>query len=380
MRNRVSILDAVREGKNSFSKKEIAQATKIPWGTVCKCVDSLLKEEHLFIRRFEPTKRGRPMIPMGIDPDSAFFAGFDVGASSTRLVFCDLLFNVKYRHEIRTPYYKNNSAFFKWVLKMFSDSLKEAGIDKKKLMGIGFSMSGNVDTERGILVSGRNWGVKWGANIPVADILSEHTGIPVFAVPATAAGVLAEYHFGKWKGYSNIVTVGLGAGIGSGIISNGELLITQPHRPIGYIGHMLIPDNNHICSCGFKGCLESYSGGIYLPLIGKEEIPEQPELHSAAALDLAAASGHAKAVAIMKKAASYNAVGIASMIQLYGPDVLIFYGGQCKKDGFLFNQTLKHVREVLPQERLNLFEIGLTTLGDYQAAMGAARLAYERFF
>ena len=149
---------------------------------------------------------------------------------------------------------------------------------------------------------------------------------------------------------------------------------------MGYIGHMLIPGNQHICTCGFRGCLESYSGGEYLAAVAREKIPDRPELHSAAALDYAAENGYPEAIDILTTAASYNAVGIASMIQLYSPDALIFYGGQCRKDGFLFKQTLKALENVLPQERMSRFEIGLSTLGSLQSALGGVRMAYEKFF
>jgi hypothetical protein len=67
------------------------------------------------------------------------------------------------------------------------------------------------------------------------------------------------------------------------------------------------------------------------------------------------------------------------MIQLYAPEALIFSGGQCRPDGYLFCRTLEKFREILPEERRN-FHIDITTLGPHQAALGAARLAYEKFF
>ena len=380
MRNSVLIADTVRDSKNTPSKKTIHLKTGIAWGTMCKAVDTLVDQGYLFTGKKEPTGRGRPMIPIGINADSAYFVGFDVGASRTRTIVCDLNFKIVYSDEIKTPPYKSAEKFLDWVFGLYGAIEKNAEIPVEKIKSIGASISGNVDSDNGVIVSGGNWGAKWGVNIPLGEQLSKRAGVPVCVVSSPAAGVLGEYHFGKWKGYSNMVTIGLAVGVSSGIISNGHLLISHPRRPVGYIGHMLIPGNNHKCTCGFTGCLESYSGGEYLAGVARETLPNNPELHSAAALDSAAKEGFAPAVKIMSTAASYNAVGIASMIQLYAPDVIIFTGGQSKHDGFLYNETLKELKKILPAERLSRFEIGLSNLGALPSVLGAARLGYERYF
>lgn len=380
MRNNVLVADAVRHGKNNFSKKDVQRETGMAWGTMCKVVDGLLSDGFLFARREEPSGRGRPMIPLCINPGAAFFLGFDLGASQARAVACDLNFGVVYRNIVSMPEYRNKKAFFDWLFALYDQTMAESNIPREKLSGIGLSVSGNVDTEHGIIVSGGNWGVKWGTNLPAAEKLSIHSGIPVFALSTNAAAVWAEYHFGRWSGLANLVTVGLGVGIGSGVVSNHHLLLSLPGRPVGYIGHMLIPGNQHTCTCGFRGCLESFSGGNYLASVARERLSNRPELHSAAALDHAAANGDPDAAAILTTAASYNAVGIASMIQLYSPDAMIFSGGQSRADGFLFNRTLTALDEILPQERRTSLKIGLSNLGPCQSALGAARLAYENFF
>ena len=68
------------------------------------------------------------------------------------------------------------------------------------------------------------------------------------------------------------------------------------------------------------------------------------------------------------------------VIQLYVPDAIIFGGGQCREDGYLYRRTLEEIRNILPRERLENIKVSITTLGKYQSALGAARLAYEKFF
>lgn len=378
MSNNVKVMDAVRDGKCRTSKKEIQQVTGLSWGTMCKVTNKLLDQGYLFARREKATAPGRPMIPLCINPDSAFFCGVDIGSASTKFVLCNMNFNILYRAETATEPYTSAERFLDWLSGVFEIGLRESGCSRTKLLAAGLAISGNVDSDNGIIASGGNFGMKYGADIPVSAVAGRF-GLPVYAVTTQVAAVCAEYRFGKRAGCGNLVSIGIGVGIGSGIVANHMLLISHPKRPVGYIGHILIPGNSHICSCGFKGCLESFSGGNYLANIARERLPKRPELFSAAALDQAAAKGDPDAVPIMDAAASYNAIGIASMIQLYAPEALVFSGGQVRPDGYLFRHTLEKLKEILPEERRSCF-IDITNLGPHQSALGAARLAYEKFF
>ena len=259
-------------------------------------------------------------------------------------------------------------------------ALRESRIERERLDGIGISVSGNVDFEDGVIVSGRNFGLPWNENVPVAAVLGDRYGVGVYAVTTQAAAPAAEYHFGTMAGCRNLLTLGFGVGIGSGVVSEGQLLISRPGRPVGHIGHMLISDNKRVCVCGFRGCLEAYSGGNSLVQVAHEHFPARTDFTDARAIDLAAGAGDADARSILDTAAVYNAAGIASMIQLYVPDAIIFGGGQCREDGYLYRRTLEEIRNILPRERLENIKVSITTLGKYQSALGAARLAYEKFF
>ena len=372
-------MDAVRNGRNSASKKDIQHITNLSWGTMCKTVNALLEQGYLFARKEEKTNSpGRPVVPLCVNADSALFCGIDIGASTTKTLFCDMNFKILHRDELPTEPYTTQERFLDWIAGVFEQELKESGLRRELLHAVGVAVSGNVDSEHGIIVSGENFGMKFGVDVSVAEI-ARRIGKPVYAVTTQAAAVCAEYHFGKRAGCGNLVSIGLGVGIGSGIVTNHLLLLSHPKRPVGYIGHILIPGNRHLCTCGFTGCLEAYSGSRYLAGIARETLPSRPELHSAPALDRAAALGDPDAVKIMTTAASYNAVGIAAMIQLYAPDAILFSGGQSKRDGFLFRTTLEKLAEILPPERRSCF-LDITNLGAHQSAIGAARLAYETFF
>lgn len=376
----VQVMDAIREGKGNASKKDIQEMTSLAWGTMCKSVDNLLERGYVFARREKSQGRGRPTIPLCVNNDAAFYLGIDIGAGHTRTVICNLSFNTVYMDEVPTPRYSGSEAFFDFLASRIETAVQQSRIERERLAGIGLAVSGNVDFEKGILVSGGNFGMPFGENLPVGTYLTARYGVDVYAITTAAAASAAEYRFGEEAGTQNLLTVGCGVGIGSGVVSDGQVMISRPGRLVGYIGHTLISGNKRLCSCGFRGCLESYTGGNNLVEVAKEEFPHRTDFSSAEAIDRLAADGDKDAQSIMNNAAAYNAAGIASMIQLYIPDAIVFCGGQCRADGYLYNRMIEEVRSILPRERLRNIKFTVSSLGKYQAALGAARLVYEQYF
>lgn len=376
----VQIMDAIRLGKGNASKKDIQEATSIAWGTMCKGVDSLLDAGYIFARREKSQGRGRPTIPLCINNDAAFYVGMDIGAGHTRTVVCNLSFNTVYMDEVETPRYDGAEKFFEFIHERVDLALTGSRIEREKLGGIGIGVSGSVDFENGIIVSGGNFGMKFGANLHIADYLEKAYGVGVYAVTTQAAASSAEYHFGEMAGIKNILTVGCGVGIGSGVVSDGTVMISRPGRLVGHIGHTLVSGNRRECSCGFRGCLESYTGGNNLVDVAREKFPQRSDFDSARTLDKLAAEGDSDAREIMDTAAAYNAAGIANMMQLYAPEAIVFGGGQCKKDGYLFGKMIEEIRQILPPERRENIKYCISTLGKYQSALGATRLVFEKTF
>lgn len=370
----VKIIDAIRIGKNNFSKKDVCTHSGVSWGAMYKIVDTLLAEGVVFTRNEKPVGRGRPNVPLCLNAEAAYFCGVDIGAHYTKILFVDLNFNIIYSEKVTTPRYSDEDIFFAWLAELFRSVLQNSGIADEKIKAVGLSVSGTIDSEQGIIVSGANWGMTRGANLPITRLASAIRH-PVCVYSTQVAAVQAEYCFGREAGRGNIVTISLGVGIGSGAVANHILLVSHPNCPIGYIGHILIPGNDRDCVCGWHGCLEAYSGGDSL----QKAITGRTDIRSAKDLDLAAASGDAVAVEIMDTAARYNAIGVAGMIQLYSPEAVIFSGGQVQRDGYLYRQTLNELNKLLPANRRDcIFDI--TKLGDFQSALGGARLAFEKFF
>lgn len=372
----LEIIDVIRDNPCGISKRDIFPQVSLSWGGICLAVKRALEKQYIVESPAKVVARGRPCILLNIIPNAVFFVGVDIGSTSTKLVICDFNFSIRFSQIEPTPTYTEPSKFYSWLTDLIRRAIPAAIRDK--VQGIGIAVSGNVDSAKGIIVSGGNFGMHYGSNIAV-DEISKRLQIPCYAMNTQVASVYAEYHFGQFAKTPNIVNIGLGVGIGSGVVSDHQLLHSGARNQVGYIGHMLMPGNPYRCKntgCNFIGCLEAFTGGNSLCAIAKARFGQEGDL-TTREVDQMASAGHPGAVELLTQAAEYNSIGIATMIQMYAPDVVIFSGGQCRLNGFLYLQTLQQLLKRMPAERQN-FKIGLSVLGENQGAIGAARLAYEQ--
>lgn len=376
-RVKIQILDAVRRDGGESSKKSIQAATGLAWGTVCKNVDGMIDEGILVFRKETPSGRGRPIGHLVLNPHSGFLAGLDLGGANWRVLFTNFMFDRLFEKTIRRPDDAGKD-FCDAVFRFLEDALAESRLPSTLLSGIGLGISGNIDTEAGVLVSAANLGLKNGTNLNLRRRMEERFGVKAFLVTSQAAAVWAEYHFGRYAGTGNLITVGVGVGIGAAIVANHTLLPSRPDRPTGYIGHLYLPGIDRRCVCGNRGCIEAFSGGNSLMELARELYPGKTI--DARALDILAASGDSPAQELLRRAADHDAFGIAFLVQMYHPDALIFTGAQCRADGFLFNELLRRLDHHVPPLRRGGMSVSISELGAGGVALGAARLYFENRF
>lgn len=378
-RVKIQILDAVRNDHGESSKKAIQAATGLAWGTVCKNVDGMIDDGILVYRKEEPRGRGRPIGHVMLNPDGGFLAGMDLGGAFWRVLFTNFMFEPLFEKTIRRPDYTGVDAFCSELFRFLECALEESALSRFRLCGIGIGISGNIDSVNGILVSAANLGLKNGTNLNLRERVEKRFGVKTDLSTSQAAAAWAEYHFGRYAGTGNLITVGIGVGIGAAIIANHTLLPNRPDRPTGYIGHLYLPGIDRSCVCGNRGCIEAFSGGSSLAAIARKLYADAAAL-DAAGLDRLAASGNPCAQDLLCTAADYDAFGIAFLVQMYHPDVLIFTGAQCRMDGFLFRELLRRLDYHVPPSRRGGMSIAVSELGTGHTALGAARLYFENLF
>jgi glucokinase len=257
----------------------------------------------------------------------------------------------------------------------------------KAIHGAGISTPGPVDLSRGIVTTPPN--LPGWRDVPLAAHVGERLGAPAWLENDANAAALAEHRLGAGRGFSHLVLVTLGTGIGGGLILNGRLYHGASGAG-GEIGHMQLVPGGPLCGCGRHGCLEALASGRALGARAQEIAGREPDgilarlaREPGADLDArliekAADRGDAAAEEAIVQAGRYLGAGLTNLVDVFNPEVIVI-GGSLRKLGARYLDTAYEVvkREAFPQSYADVRFVE-AKLGDEAPAIGAALLALEK--
>lgn len=250
--NRGLILKLIATGR-CHSRIELARETELTKMTITNIVSDF--RQHNIIVEAEECRnevRGRNPITLEIDEKAPKVLGVLVAATYCEIVLCDLKLHIIERK--RTDYTDdlNSETLVQNVFRLIDDMIES----ESNLFGIGVASIGPINIKKGEILNPPDfYGIK---NVMLADRLRERYPYPVAMDSAANSSALVEGLFGAGKEEHDFIYLGMGDKIGSAVISQGELFRNSK----GYapeIGHVCIRPNGALCSCGNRGCLQSYA-------------------------------------------------------------------------------------------------------------------------
>ncbi len=227
---------------------------------------------------------------------------------------------------------------------------------------IGVSCGGPLDGRRGVILSPPNL-PGWDA-VPITAMLRERFGLPAFLQNDADACAVAEWKCGAGKGAENLIFLTFGTGLGAGLILNGRLY-TGGCNMAGEIGHMRIQEGGHV-GYGKAGSLEGYCSGGGIAQYG---------LGTAEELGKKAACGDAEAIRVFKEVGDNLGKGLAVLVDLLNPDVIVIGSIYVRQQALLEPVVLETLRrEALPQSAAHV-RIVPAALGESLGDMAALCVA-----
>jgi glucokinase len=231
-------------------------------------------------------------------------------------------------------------------------------------ISIGIAAKGFIDHKTGIVL-GPDHGIKNWTNIPLAQIINRETGLPVYVGNDANMMTIAEHQFGAAKGYNNIIFVALRTGIGGGIIINGKLY-RGVNNAGGEIGQMIINYNNGVSDTGIRGSYEHFASAAalvrrYYEETGKPQENKNKILKGKDIFELSYEKDPV-AVRVVKENAEMVGVGLANLITIFAPEIIVLGGGMSEaNDNYLnmiresaFRNSLENCRAEVKIERARL--------------------------
>lgn len=303
--------------------------------------------------------------------------GVDLGGTTVKMGLFAEDATLIDKWEIPTDKAEKGSKILPDIAASIQEKINEKSLEKENIIGVGIGVPGPVDS-KGVIYTAPNLG--WDV-FNVNDTLSEMLGLAVKAGNDANVAALGEMWKGGGAGYQNLVTVTLGTGVGGGIIIEGKVLAGYSGAG-GEIGHIHVEDNEEkVCGCGNKGCLEQYAsatGIVYIAKkrLAKDDAPSVLRGHadfSAKTVWDAVKAGDGVAIEIAEQFGEYLGKGLASIACVVNPEIIVIGGGVSKAGEILLDYIVKNYKPyVFKGSRDTKF--ALATLGNDAGIYGAAKL------
>lgn len=261
---------------------------------------------------------------------------------------------------------------------------EHAGISLQQISAIGVGVPGALRSREGVCVYSPNFTDS--RNVPILTPIRQALGIPTFVLNDVAVQTLGEHQYGAGRDYSHMVMITLGTGIGGGAIIDGELRIGSTEG-FAEVGHMTIEPNGPFCGCGNRGCWEALCGRDAIVRGAVTRIQRGQKTAIAEMVDYrlgsitpaliahSAEQGDRVAIEVLAEVGQYLGIGIANLIQLYNPEVLVIGGGIAQAGRWLFEPILRTVRARAHMVPASTCRILPAQLGDDAGVVGASVLA-----
>lgn len=255
-----------------------------------------------------------------------------------------------------------------------------------QVASVGVGAAGLVDTA-GVLRYGPN--LAGLMDVDFRSILERRTGLRVIVDNDANVATWAEYRAGVACGVDNLIMVTLGTGIGGGVVIKG-VLQRGASGYSGEMGHMLIDPVGPVCPCGRRGCWERFASGSALGRLGREAaaagrtgailalVDGDVEMIAGEHVVQAAAQGDRESLNVMAQFARWVALGLANLVNIYDPDMVVIGGGLAAA-GKLLVEPVREAFAGLPVGHAHRCEarIELAGIGPGAGAIGAALIASD---
>ena len=376
---RQQIFERVRAA-GFMPRVEVARELSVSPATVTTLTSELIERGLLMemtTARDTDGGRGRPAVSLGVRADAHLVAGIKLSDREHTAVIVDFAGTLVADEAIpRRPGAMHLRDMVDVTETLLDRICARAGVDRRDLTAVGLAVPGFVDTQRGV--------VHWSSVIaereaPLVSAVSSRIGIPVYIDNDANLVTLAELWFGAGRMLSDFAVVTIEHGVGMGFVINHR--IYRGARGIGLeLGHTKVQLDGALCRCGQRGCLEAYVADYALVReattamnwSGRDARSVNSMLES---LFEQAKAGNPAARSIFHRAGRYLALGLANVINIFDPALIILSGERMKYDYLYAGDALAEIQTMSLQTGRVPPRIEIHAWGDLLWAHGAAALA-----
>lgn len=321
--------------------------------------------------------RGRPAVSLGVRAAAHYVGGVKLWDRGLIAVVMDFAGNLMGGESIpREPGTVEPAELVRLVDDILGRVCAGIGLDRRNLSAVGLGLPGFVDTNSGIV----HWcPVLSERHVPVAAMAAKALGLPVHIDNDANLVTLAELWFGAGRRLSDFAVVTIEHGVGMGFVLNHR--IYRGAQGLGTeLGHTKVQLDGALCRCGQRGCLEAYVADYALAREATTALnwPSRETQSMTVLLESLydhAKAGNAAARSIFHRAGRYLALGLANVVNLFDPELIVLSGERMRYDYLYAKETLAEIEALALNTGRPAPRIEIHAWGDLLWGHGAAALA-----
>jgi glucokinase-like ROK family protein len=383
-KNRAIILEMLRTNR-TLSRAGLAAGSNLNPSTVSSIISELINENLVCETDLVQSATGRPGRLVALNPAGGCSIGVEINVDYVMLVLTDFTANILWRARQDLHPSESQELILERIDALIQQALDQGEALNLRPLGIGVGAPGLVNIRTGNLRLAPN--LQW-KNVPLQEIWTAKFALPVYVENEANAAALGEFYFGAAQGIENFVYLSAGIGLGGGVLLNGKLF----RGSSGYaseVGHMSIDPNGELCSCGKRGCLETFVGpravvgrvrktletGLISSLSGSQN-GRSGGLTFEAVIE-AAQAGDPVALAALQEVGRILGIGIANLVNIFNPELVVLGGALNLASAILLPAVQQAVRENSLEPSIENLRITPSALGAEACVMGAVALVLD---
>jgi predicted NBD/HSP70 family sugar kinase len=373
-----------------LSRAEIHELTRLQRSEISRLVRELLAEGWLLQAGRADNPMGRKQVLLRLNEEHRLVLAVGFDDESALAATMDL--HLRMRSNVHEPALldQGKDGLARQLIRLARQSLALAGVDPQALLGIGVAGSGLVNSGDGVMVMSST--VEFCQDFCLQEIFRKEFGIPTAVENITRAKTVAERALGAGELAQDMIYVEYGrTGIGAGIVIDGKLFYGAGYAA-GEFGHTHMIEDGPACKCGSFGCLEAMAGASALQWRVRKAIAEGG---TSAALALAegdpnkitgwtvlqaAGQGDKICAALVEQAGNYLGVGLANLVNLFNPAVIVIDQRLNLAGQALLDQLTRTIQRKALSHSAKDLVVRFGTLGNEASLLGAGHVVVENHF
>ncbi len=375
--NKRMILDIIRFSPGGVSRAELARRMLLTRSAMTSIIADYTGMGLVDEIEIGSTTGGRRPVLLAIKPGYGKVVGVDMGATHLSMIVTDFSAHVLAEVERPLDITDGPERCLGQVDGVLNELLGSLGVPIDQVSAVCLGVPGPVEVDSGE-VSSPPIMPGWD-RYPLRQHLEKLWHVPVTVGNDAELGALGEWAYGAARGVNNLAYIKVGTGVGAGLMMDGRIYRGSTGCA-GEIGHITVQENGPLCSCGNRGCLEAMAGGQAIARKARQAVAsgKRTELASIAAdkllagtVALAAGRGDLVAQQIITEAGQYLGLAIASLVNLFNPDMVVIGGGVAQLGDQLLDPIRNIVKERSLKSAFKAVHIRSAMLGRRASSMGA---------